>query len=55
MLALMKKLRSVGKTVIVVEHDYELLDFADQWIVMENGKIKEIAAPKELLKRGAVL
>lgn len=54
MTELMKSLRESGKTVIVVEHDYELLDFADSWMVMENGKIKAFASPDRLLKEGVV-
>ena len=55
MLDLMKKLKKEGKTVIVVEHDYEQLDFADQWLVLEEGKLKAMGTPGQLLERGRLL
>ena len=55
MLALMRRLRNAGKTVIVVEHDYEQLDFADQWVVLEAGKLKAMGPPEQLLERGLLL
>ncbi|MEA4921918.1 MAG: ABC transporter ATP-binding protein [Eubacteriaceae bacterium] len=35
------KLRSSGKTVLIVDHDYRSLDFADRIMWMEEGKISE--------------
>lgn len=55
MLDLIKLLPSQGRTVIVIEHDYERLDFADQWLVMEEGRLKAFAPPAELLKKGTIL
>lgn len=55
MLDLIKKLPEEGKTVIVVEHDYEMLDFAHQWLVMEKGRIKAIGSPGTLMERGPLL
>ncbi len=55
MINLIKDLRQQGKTVLVVEHDYPLLDFADQWMVLDRGKIKAFGSPEELLKKGFIL
>lgn len=55
MTGLMKRLCGAGKTLLVVEHDYEQLNFADQWLVMDAGKIKAFGRPGELLKRGGLL
>ena len=54
-LGLMKKLRATGKTLLVVEHDYEQLDFADQWLVIENGRLRDFGAPEEIRKKGGLL
>ena len=54
-LGLMKKLRATGKTLLVVEHDYEQLDFADQWLVIENGRLRDFGAPEEIRKIGGLL
>jgi energy-coupling factor transport system ATP-binding protein len=40
-----KQLKGEGKTIIIVEHDYELLDFADTWVLMKEGKIISVTAP----------
>ena len=37
---LMKKLRDMGKTIITVEHDHRLIEDADRWILLEDGRIK---------------
>jgi energy-coupling factor transporter ATP-binding protein EcfA2 len=44
---IVKSLKQEGKTIVVVEHDYERLDFADTWIVMKDGGILSISAPCE--------
>jgi energy-coupling factor transporter ATP-binding protein EcfA2 len=43
--AIVKELRAWGTTVLIVEHDYEFLDFADRWILMKDGRICADAAP----------
>jgi energy-coupling factor transporter ATP-binding protein EcfA2 len=43
--AVVKELRTRGTTVLIVEHDYEFLDFADRWILMKDGRICADAAP----------
>ncbi|MEG2322844.1 MAG: ABC transporter ATP-binding protein [Anaerovoracaceae bacterium] len=47
----MRKLRQRGKTIIVVEHDYMTMDFADSWLVIEAGKVKAFGSPEEVLKQ----
>ena len=43
-----KKLREEGKTILIVEHDYEQLDFADKWVLMKNGRIIFQGAPENV-------
>ena len=50
-------LRKEGKTLILVDHDVENVDFADRFLVMENGEIicldrpAAVMADKEFLHR----
>lgn len=37
--AVLERLRSIGKTIIVVEHDLEAVSFADWLMVLEGGKL----------------
>ncbi len=37
--AVLQKLRAMGKTIIVVEHDLEAVAFADRMMVLEGGKV----------------
>jgi energy-coupling factor transporter ATP-binding protein EcfA2 len=43
---LVRGLKSEGKTIVIVEHDYEPLDFADRWILMKNGAVISAASPE---------
>jgi energy-coupling factor transporter ATP-binding protein EcfA2 len=45
---LIQDLKNEGKTIVIVEHDYEELSFADAWILMKDGEIVGAAAPKEI-------
>lgn len=36
----LKRLRDMGKTIIVVEHDLNGIAFADRFLVLEDGKLK---------------
>lgn len=45
---LMKKIRDMGKTIITVEHDHRLIEDADRWILLEDGRIKAQGKPDEL-------
>lgn len=47
LISTLKMLRELGKTVIVVEHDYKQMNFADQWLIMERGRLRSLA-PSEL-------
>lgn len=47
--SVLRELKSQGKTLIIVEQDYELLDFADRWIVLDRGIIKREGTPAQLL------
>lgn len=42
------KLRSQGRTIIIVEHDHRLIEDADRWILLENGRIKAQGTPEEI-------
>ena len=38
-----------GKTIIIVEHDIEVVSFADKWLVMGNGCLLRHMSPKDVL------
>lgn len=40
-----KELSSMGKTLVIAEHDFDQLNFADRWIEMLDGKIIREATP----------
>jgi energy-coupling factor transporter ATP-binding protein EcfA2 len=42
---IVKQLKAAGHTVLIVEHDFEFLDFADRWVLMKDGGILSDAAP----------
>lgn len=46
--AIIGRLKADGKTVIIVEHDYRLIDDADRWILLEQGRIKWAGRPEEV-------
>ena len=45
------RLREQGRTIILVEHDLSLADYAERWIIFENGVVAEDAPPAALLAR----
>ncbi|MDR1043443.1 MAG: energy-coupling factor ABC transporter ATP-binding protein [Clostridiales Family XIII bacterium] len=45
---LIQELKEKGKTIVVVEHDYEEFSFADTWILMKRGEVIEVAPPDEI-------
>ncbi|MDR0596712.1 MAG: energy-coupling factor ABC transporter ATP-binding protein [Clostridiales Family XIII bacterium] len=53
---LVRDMRAEGRTMLIVEHDFEELSFADTWILMKDGRIASAtppsAAPRELLEGG---
>jgi energy-coupling factor transport system ATP-binding protein len=54
---LVKGLRSDGRTILIVEHDYEEFSFADTWILMKEGRVISASPPGEadrLLTEGAL-
>lgn len=42
-------LRKEGKTMIIIDHDYENVDFADRFLVMEKGEIIRFNIPQEVM------
>jgi energy-coupling factor transporter ATP-binding protein EcfA2 len=42
-----KRLREEGKTIVVVEHDFERFGFADCWVLMKDGHILYCGAPQD--------
>jgi energy-coupling factor transporter ATP-binding protein EcfA2 len=42
-----KELAAAGKTIVIAEHDYEMLDFADAWILMKDGAVLSVSAPSD--------
>lgn len=45
-----KTVSKEGKTVIIVEHDFHRLSFADNWIIMKNGRIITEGKPDDIDK-----
>lgn len=44
----LKKLKAQGKTIIIVEHDHELIEDADRWILLQDGKVALSGKPEEI-------
>lgn len=44
-----QELAEAGATVVIVEHDLELVTYADRWIVLEGGRVALCGTPAELL------
>lgn len=43
-------LKENGSTVIIVEHDHTMVENADKWMLLENGKIKAYDMPEKVRK-----
>ena len=41
--------RELGRAVIIVEHDLELVTFADKWLVLEEGRVFIHDTPADIL------
>ena len=48
-------LRGEGRTVIMVEHDLALADFADRWMLLQGGRIAGLGSPASLLEDKTLL
>jgi len=44
---MLKEINNTGKTVVMVTHDLEYLEYADQCIKLLNGEIRKIFSPKK--------
>ena len=49
--ALLNHLKSQGKTIIIVEHDHELIEDADRWILLQDGVVAMQGRPEEVKER----
>lgn len=49
-LAAIKRQRSLGRTVLIVEHDLSLVTFADRWLILKDGDVAACAAPKDIVR-----
>ncbi|NLD19856.1 MAG: ABC transporter ATP-binding protein [Clostridiales bacterium] len=47
---IIRGLKLRGKTIIIVEHDHRLIEDADRWILLEDGKVKAFGAPEKVKK-----
>jgi len=48
---LFKKIHKTGVQIILITHDMNVvLDYADEMIILDDGEIKKIGSPKEILK-----
>lgn len=45
---ILKKLKSDGKTILIVEHDHDMVRWADKWMLLEDGKIKGYDTPEKV-------
>lgn len=46
--SLLQELKSQGKTIIIVEHDYNMVEHADKWLLLEDGKVKCFDVPEKV-------
>lgn len=45
---LLSELKRQGKTIIVVEHDHNMVKNADKWLLLEDGKVKSYDTPEKV-------
>lgn len=45
---LLHRLKEQGKTIIIVEHDHELILDADRWVLLSEGKVAVEGRPEEV-------
>lgn len=51
----LKKLQKAGKTILVVEHNFHLIDFADNWLLLEDGKLVALDTPENIMQKENLL
>ncbi|MGI5824290.1 MAG: energy-coupling factor ABC transporter ATP-binding protein [Bacillota bacterium] len=44
----LEKLKTAGKTILVVEHNLRLIDFADSWLILEEGRLAALDTPRRI-------
>ena len=49
------RLKNEGKTIIMVEHDLSLAEYADRWMLLENGCAAAIDTPENLKRSPEIL
>lgn len=52
---LMLTLKDLGKTILIVEHDIESLQFTDRWIVLSEGNLVAQGNPIDFMRDKTVL
>lgn len=50
-----ERLGDEGKTVVVVEHDLSLADYADRWLLLDKGSVAAEGKPLEFAGQAALL
>lgn len=45
---LLNKLKAEGKTIVIVEHDHQLIEHAGRWILLKDGKVALQGQPHEI-------
>ena len=53
--AALEEQRRQGRTVIIVEHNLELVTFADRWLLLQDGGVAACGSPDELLRDESLL
>ena len=46
--AVLRQLKSAGKTILIVEHDHRMVEEADNWLLLQNGEIKAFDTPEKV-------
>ena len=49
--ALLQQLKAQGKTIIIVEHDHELIEDADRWVLLADGVVALDGKPAEVKEK----
>ena len=49
--SIFKKLKSAGRTIIIISHQERILKLAGEIVILENGKIKQQGKPEKILPK----
>lgn len=52
---IIRSLKAAGKTIILVEHNLHLLDFADNWLLLDEGETAAFGTPQDIKQQTELL